>query len=141
MGLNSTEGGRKLLDLSFARVYWQYDSLKNVPWLSVLGNHDHVCYIGYLHYWIDKKHEPTVKCAATNEPGAATEAECLAAECCYSPLHQTTAAMNHPLWKLERGVWTQSNGPVDVVMIDTNPWAVRFTGGFWGDVDMLFLCL
>lgn len=43
MGSNASVPFRRTYEL----VYFQYDSLNSVPWLSVLGNHD----IGYVRLW------------------------------------------------------------------------------------------
>jgi hypothetical protein len=59
------------------------------------------------------------KCTPNLTPGA-TVAECLAAECCYSPIFQHTSHVNHPLWRLESTTYSVATPLLDMMFWETN---------------------
>eukprot|EP00878_Enallax_costatus_P022880 GHUV01024314.1.p1 GENE.GHUV01024314.1~~GHUV01024314.1.p1 ORF type:complete len:373 (+),score=81.50 GHUV01024314.1:129-1247(+) len=107
---------------SFINVY-DRASLQ-VPWYAVLGNHDYGDQI-----------DPD---AGTLKGGSASCAarrlEDCPKDCCYSATWQYTGQLNDARWHCQNGVYsvpTGSNGLVDIIMMDTNPFQTQYTSQSW----------
>eukprot|EP00879_Flechtneria_rotunda_P026546 GHRR01028314.1.p1 GENE.GHRR01028314.1~~GHRR01028314.1.p1 ORF type:complete len:327 (+),score=74.41 GHRR01028314.1:349-1329(+) len=112
-GLKSADD--PLIQESFQKVYHQ-PSLQ-INWYATLGNHDYGDGIDpYQNSCANDKLEHCPK------------------DCCYSPVWQYTGTFNDVRWHCQNGSWTVptgSNGLLDIVMIDTNPFLQEYKAKAW----------
>mmetsp|Transcript_12110 Transcript_12110/g.26026 ORF Transcript_12110/g.26026 Transcript_12110/m.26026 type:complete len:418 (+) Transcript_12110:115-1368(+) len=102
--------------LSFINMY-KDDSLQ-VPWYSVLGNHDYGDTLS------------SVTLSSCPRPSDNSLQGCQGS-CCHSPLWQSNlnnSAIPDKRWQLQQGTWKQSflNGTLDIIFVDTSPFIIKY---------------